>query len=427
MKNEYFVSQSGEKVTLFVVAILFWASRWLERLDLPHPTTSEILAKAPVNRSSAFSKANKVDELEKYLIKPTGRPPKEKIEVEKTNTEEIAAKTIEYLMSHPGSVSVEHRGRYSAGFKEFAVKIFEENEDIGATRISRAINVPESTLKQWLNRKDDGQREQEDVARKENASPQPGLRVAHCETIVSEWNNWQGTFSTFCVHIRQNLGIPMGKTAISSILQSLGERIPARRAGRSPNEEALRDKFLTFFSNAQWCGDGSLVAVNIDGQRHQMNVELNVDTYSGAFVGAHVSETEDSKAVIEAFEDAKETTGEKPVAILLDNKPSNHSPEVESAIEDTLLIRSTSGRAQNKAHIEGGFGLFKPTLENIFIDTSTKASLVATILAAIIIVWGRTINHRPRKDRGNLSRVEIASQTPTPEEVELAKGRLKNK
>jgi 23S rRNA pseudoU1915 N3-methylase RlmH len=42
-------------------------------------------------------------------------------------------------------------------------------------------------------------------------------------------------------------------------------------------------------------------------------------------------------------------------------------------------------------------------------------------------VWGRTINHRPRKDRGNLSRVEIASQTPTPEEVELAKKNLQER
>jgi transposase InsO family protein len=416
---------SGENVSLVVVAILFWASRWLARLGLPHPTTGEILAKAPVSRTSAFGLSKHVDELKELLVKPRGRPPK-RVEVEAASrVTTIAEKTLDYVMMHPGCVSGGgKRKRYSEGFKEFAVSIVDAHQDWGFEQLGRALRVPSSTLEQWSKRQV-GEHEENPKSAPESPCPAPnGLRVAYCETIVTEFASWRGDFSSFCEHVRENLGIPLGKTAVSSILEAFGKRIPNRRAGRSPDEEALRQKFLTFFPNAQWCGDGSLVSVEIDGERFLLNLELNVDTHSGAFVGAHVSPTEDSQAVIEAFDDAVKTTGTKPQAILLDNKPSNHSPEVEAAASDTIIIRSTGGRPQNKAHVEGGFGLFKPLLENIKIDASTKHRLAATILAALVTVWGRTINHRPRKDRGGLTRVEIAGQKPTPEEIEHARKAL---
>ncbi len=123
---------------------------------------------------------------------------------------------------------------------------------------------------------------------------------------------------------------------------------------------ALRGAFETFFPHAQWIGDGTLLPVTIVGpggpELHVFNLELDADAYSGAFVGAHVSLVEDSEAVITAFRDAVAETGKKPLALLLDNKPSNHTAEVDKAIGDTLRIRATPFRPENKAHVEGGFG-----------------------------------------------------------------------
>ena len=419
------VSENRGAVSLYVVAILFWASRWLERLGLPHPTTGEILAKAPVSRTSAFKLSKRVDELEGILQKPRGRPPKNSSDEGTSIVAQLTEKTLDYVMTHPGCVSCgRQRTRYSAGFKAFAVSLVDAHEDLGFEKLGRALRVPASTLEQWVKRRSEPIKEEPNGSLEPDKRSLNDIRVIHCETIVNEWSNWSGDFSGFCEHVRGDLGIPMGKTAVSSVLQAFGKRFPARRRGRSPDEVALREKFLTFFLGAQWCGDGSLISVEIDGERFCLNLELNVDTHSGAFVGAHVSRTEDSQAVIEAFGDAGENTETKPIAILLDNKPSNHTAEVESALEDTVIIRSTQGRAQNKAHVEGGFGLFKPTLENIEIDTSTKQSLAATILVALVTVWGRTINHRPRKDRAGLSRVDIHDQKPTPEEIEHAKKEL---
>jgi hypothetical protein len=168
------------------------------------------------------------------------------------------------------------------------------------------------------------------------------------------------------------------------------------------------------------------VPVVVDGQRFVFNVELAVDAYSGAFVGASVRNDEDSTAVVEAFSDGVSTTGVPPLALLLDNKPSNHAPEVESALGDTIRIRATPERPQNKAHVEGAFGLFSQTLPPLVISTSQQTrELARGFLGLIVSVWARTTNHRPRKDRDARSRVELYSDTPTKEQIEQARRDLK--
>jgi hypothetical protein len=155
------------------------------------------------------------------------------------------------------------------------------------------------------------------------------------------------------------------------------------------------------------------------------NLELDVDTYSGAFVGAHVSEVEDSEAVIATFRDAIAATGRQPLALLLDNKPSNHCQDVAEALGDaTLRMRATPYRPQNKAHCEGAFGLLKPTLDGLTLQGATPSEQAASFLRALVIAVSRAINHRPRRDRGGRSRVDLLGDEPTTDEVERARAAL---
>ena len=119
-------------------------------------------------------------------------------------------------------------------------------------------------------------------------------------------------FSDFCAYLKADCRVPYGPTLVSSILFARGLRTPARREGRSPDERALRDAFEVFFPNAQWVGDGSQVALELSGARHVFNLELLVDSYSGAFVGASLGDQEDSEAVALAMADAKATTNATP-------------------------------------------------------------------------------------------------------------------
>jgi hypothetical protein len=168
------------------------------------------------------------------------------------------------------------------------------------------------------------------------------------------------------------------------------------------------------------------VPVVVDGHHFVFNLELNVDAHSGAFVGASVRDNEDSAAVVEAFADGVATTGAPPLALLLDNKPSNHTVDVDAALGTTVLIRATPDRPQNKAHVEGAFGLFSQILPPLVFDLGTSARDVARrFLGLIVAVWARTTNHRPRKARGGRSRVDLYSDTVDTEQLEQARRELR--
>jgi len=216
----------------------------------------------------------------------------------------------------------------------------------------------------------------------------------------------------------------MGRQLIAHILEAHGVRLPRKRTGRSPDELALRGAFETFFPGAQWVGDGMAVRVAVGGEYFTFNLQLDVDAHSSAWVGLSVRDTEDSAAVVESFEGGVATTGSAPLAQLLDNKPCNHTPEVDAVLTPagTLRIRATPERPQNKAHVEGAFGLFSQTVPPIELDTSkSKRSVARALLLLVSMTFARAINHRPRVDRGGRSRFELYAEKPTDEQTQQAR------
>lgn len=246
------------------------------------------------------------------------------------------------------------------------------------------------------------------------------------QTVLDAWRSWEGSFVDFCQHVRHDLRVPFGIHLVRRILNVHAQRTTARRPGRSPDELALRGAFRTFFAGAQWVGDGMQVPVIIDEQRFVFNLELDVDAHTAALVGASVRDEEDSAAVVDAFADGRVTTGAPPLALLLDNRPSNHTPQVDAALGDTLRIRATLARPQNKAHVEGAFGLFSQILPLLVLDMRQDPRHIArTLLLLVVDVWARTTNHRPRRARKGNSRVDLYAQTPTPEQIDEARQALR--
>jgi hypothetical protein len=208
------------------------------------------------------------------------------------------------------------------------------------------------------------------------------------------------------------------------LLEVEGVRRIRRRPGRSPDELGTRGAFQTFFPGAQWVGDGMTVPITIDTTTLHLNFELQCDAFSDAFVGLSIRDEEDSVAVVESFADGVATTGAPPLAELLDNKPSNHTEAVDRALGDTIRLRATPGRAQNKAHVEGAFGLFAqtaPALE-LRLTGASPGQIAAQLLRLVTTTWARAQNHRPRHDRGGRSRAELyAGESPTDEQVANAR------
>jgi hypothetical protein len=324
------------------------------------------------------------------------------------------------MMDHPGCVTGSAlRRTYADVYRLFVLELCGAHPELDTPELASVVHVPLPTLKDWLR----GERPQIEKTR-ENAAAAPceGPQVAHVETILAAWAQWTGGFRAFCEHVQTHHRLPLSRQHIADILHAHGVRFPRTRS-RAPDAAALRGGIEAFFPGAQWVGDGMELCVEVDGTAYHANLELNVDVASGALVGASVRPTEDAAAVVEALQDGSATGGAPPVALTLDNKPSNHSAEVEDALEKTVKLRARPFTPTDKAHVEGAFGLFSQEAPELKVSTD-PATPAGQVAALVFMAWARAVNHRPRVD-GRGSRAALYRDArPTPEEIEAARKRF---
>jgi hypothetical protein len=407
---------------LVVTAVLLLARALCVSLTLPVATVAQILAATGVSRSSAYELVTELVALLPTLSPTRGRPPKPPPPSSTDPSGTLTRAVLGYVLGHPGCVQRgEQRHHYSDGFRRFVVELRAEHPALEIEVFAEATQLPLGTLKDWLRSPTSPA-----DAPAPTAPPRPAAEGPQMQTVLDAWSRWEGSFVAFCKHVRDALHVPFGHALVARILEAHGQRHRARRSGRSPDEMALRGAFRTFFPGAQWVGDGMQVPVVVDDLRFTFNLELHVDAHSGAFAGVSVRREEDAAAVVEALADGVQTTGAAPLALLLDNRPSNHTPDVDRALGDTLRIRATRERPQNKAHVEGAFGLFSRVLPALVLETRRGTEELARALVHLVaLVWARSSNHRPRADRGGRSRVELYADSATDEQIEKARRELR--
>lgn len=397
------VSDFSPAVSPNVVAALLLVARDVGRdAGFTLPNAREIMGATGAGRTRAYELSQALREVLPTLERSPGRPASLPEPALPDVAHALRGEVLEYVYANPGAVhGTPARRRYSDVFRHYVVDLHERHPELAKVALAEAVAVPLGTVQEWLAR---------GASHAPQQAPEPpplDATVLRIQTLLAARAAWKGPFRAFCEHARHDHALPFGDSAIASLLEMHGARAPKRRAGRTPDEEALRGQFETFFANAQWVGDGTAVPVLVDGEVITVNVELNVDAFSGAFVGIDVTKEEDSAAVVGAFQQGIGTAGEAPIALLLDNKPCNHSAEVAAALGDTLRIRATTFRAQNKAHVEGAFGLFKSTLPPIVLSTHNPRQLVLDVVRLVAETYARGINLRPRRDRNGKSRKQL--------------------
>jgi hypothetical protein len=418
------IPDSSPAIAPSLIAGLLLAAREHQlRLGLASSGAEQIVEKTGATRSSAYEVKAKLLDVLPSLLRPVGRPPAPASPPPPT-AEALTHQFLRFVMDHPGCVhGGPDRRHYSDALRRLVFDLREQHPELSLEELARAIEVPIDTLRDWV--RTGAPPQTEAAALDPTAWATSNL---HIQAILTEWETWEGKFLPFCEHVVEHLRVPYRHTAIAAILEAHGVRLRRRRAGRSPDETALRESFKTFFPGAQWVADGTPVVVTFLGERFAFNFELNVDAHSGAFTGASIRDEEDSAALLEAVEDGKATTGAPPVALLVDHRPSNLTPEVREALGDaTLLIPATKGRAQNKGHVEGAFGLFFQTVPPLVLAAASKRESARELLRLVITTWARTLNHRPRADRGGRSRVDLYSDKPTPEQIAQARAALQDR
>lgn len=411
------------------------AAHALRDTDLELPNASEVIGAAGCSRDAAYAVRRHLLEALPALVRRRGRPPRADAESATDEASSAALRVqgavLDYLLRHPGSASQgEHRRRYSDGFRQHVLELAQQYVDVPLPAFADAARVPLGTLKDWLAGGRDAVERGLDTPNTANAAIRHE-KVTHPRLldVLRAYKAWKGSFLDFCAHVRHHRRIPFGRALIANLLQAEGLRTPSRRpARRDPDAEALRGRFETFFAWAQGVADGTAIQVRVGEASFTFNVELVVDTHTAAWTGLAVTPTEDADALLAALDDAHETTGAHPDALLVDGKPSNHAPEILDALaaHDTILIRATPSRAENKAHVEGAFGLFKDRCPELVLDPTDPAALARQLVEHVVVTFARALNHRPRPQRAGQSRVaQFEQDKPTEEERARAREALR--
>lgn len=407
---------------ILTAGLLLAAIPSLTALGLARPSAAEVLDATSASKTRAYEIRAEILTILPSLLRPAGRPPDALIPASDTGA--ISRSILAFLMGHPGAaVKAASRHTYSDGFRHRVIELAEQHVEVGIAQLAEAVGVPAATVQDWL------------LAVPAPTPPCPARPTddgepthARIASVLAAWRRWDGGFSAFCVFVRTELAIDYGDTLIRRILNVHAGRRTKRRAGRSPDEKATRNALLSFFPGAQWFEDGSPIDITLNGRTFTFNWELAVDGFSGAVVGCSVRPEEDAAAVVAAFEDGVTTTGAKPLALNTDNYAANHAPEVAEALGDTLHIRTTLGRPQTDAPVEGAFGLFRQTAPPLVVCGATQEQLARAVLAVFLTIWCRATNHRPRNDRRGRSRVQLyADGQPTDEQIAVAKAALEER
>lgn len=399
-----------------VAGLLLLARPYLRRHGMAAPGVADILRATGAGQTRAYACRKQLRRILARSTRPVGRP----VATAAARAPSIEARILRFLMNHPGAVTTgRSRRHYSDGFRRFIVKLRADHPDVDRSAFARAAQVPLPTLKQWERLPSatpavpeaESDHASNHVANHQsnhqaNNPPDDPIPAIAIPRLITAWRQWRGSFSAFCSFVREELGMDCGRTWIGDVLDAAGERPRRSRVRRPPDHQATRESFATFFPGAQWAGDGTALTVAINGKRFRFNLELIVDTHTAALVGASVSDEEDSDAVVAAVDDARTTTGKPSLALLLDRRSCNRSRRVASAMSDTLLLHATRGRPQNKAHVEGAFGLFAQTMPPLEISAETPRQLARRIVELTVQAWARTLNHRSQSTRGGASRVQ---------------------
>jgi len=376
-------------------------------------TGTEAIELLGAGRSQAYEMLGRLRGALGTLCDEPGRP---RAVADPDEATEVTRAVRDFVFAHPGAVRTGRaRASYSDSFRRFVLDLRAPGaigHDLPREAFAEAAGIPPDTLDDWIRRP---------------PSPQPDppapeaidIHQPHLATILSQWPGWNGTFKAFCDSLREHHRLPYGDTFIGTVLQAVGQR--DRKPQRPVEAPWSSGTFRTLFPGAHWIGDGSTIAFWVNGRPYVFNAEPIVDGASNAIMAFDVTEAEDQQAVIDAYLHGVETAGAPPLALTLDNRPSNLTPQVKQAIDPTILLASTLGRGQAKAPTEGTIGLFAQTAPQLSIAGPTDREIARSALQLALTLFSWARNGKPRKRLGGRTPSEFyLDARPTPDQIEEA-------
>jgi hypothetical protein len=389
-----------------MIAILLLARRIAEALevDLDAPV-AEICRAVGASRPSVYEQMGRVlAGIQGLADAQPGRPAADDDSAPDARVKSLSltVDVLSYLLEHPGS-AVPQRGRtsYAPAFRRFILT--RKDHWRGALEaFAEAVRVPLDTLRDWL------QKDRAQVMAEPEPKEFPAVPVAASELvqqIATEWQSWEGPTRAFFAHAARSFRISPAQ--VKRVLIILGVISPRRR-----RRFRYRGETHPLSPGTMLVTDGKRVNVDLTGSggRIHVNWQAMVDQTTACDTAAVVTREECAAGVAEAYQRSLvKLGGVVPVALLHDNKPCYDDAALKQMIRywGTTMIPATPARPENKAVVEGAFGLFEQRVGAIRLDDSNRNSLIQSAIEEVLRAYTAATNSVPRVELDGLSRVGV--------------------
>ena len=222
---------------------------------------------------------------------------------------------------------------------------------------------------------------------------------------------------------------------------NLGLRQPYKKE-KNAGVISLRE----FSALSYWAADGKQIRVTINGHSYVWHWYAFGCTGTSFFVGASVSEAEDSRAFLEALKDAHKKVDTFPIGILIDNRlarervydlSKNDKADLPVEVLDfckehgIIIVHSWPGNPKSNI-MENHFSVFSQHVQSIDIVGESPKELSASVARAVTEAFMKVRNHTPRKRFRNatphsLALEKKANEADRPAIAKLATRMSKNK
>lgn len=380
-------------------------------VDLNAPM-AEICRTLGASRTSMYEQLQRLMAcLDELAQARPGRPPAEPApEPDGEPALQLTVAVLEFRLKHPGSL-IEHRQRttYADVFRRFILQHHDHWQGTLET-FACAVRVPLDTLRDWL---------QDDRAEAlQPAKTRPPVPVNASELtrqIVEEWMRWVGPARPFISHAAQFFDLSTAQ--VTRLMKILG----MIRSRTTPTPPRYRGSTHTLSPGTMLLTDGKWLTVHLLNSRETLyfNWQGIVDQTTACDTATVVTSQEDAAAVRQAYEQSVQFLGgHVPDALLHDNKPCYDDAELRQHLlrYGTDMIPATLGRAQNKAILEGAFGLWQQRVGTIVLDDADDDTLIRSAVEQVLRAYTAATNHVPRPELSGLSRLQALQETCTTDE-----------
>ncbi len=316
----------------------------------------------------------------------------------------LTVEVLEFRLRHPGSlVEYPERTSYADPFRRFV----QERRDRWTRSLesfAQAVRIPPDTLRDWSRQ----EQSQPLRAQEKKRLPLPVDASQTTRQIVEEWMRWVGPTRAFIPHAAQVF--ELAPNLITRLLKILG--IISARARKPPRYRGSTQKLTP---GTVLVTDGKWITVELleSQQKIYFNWQGIVDQTTGCDTAIVLSEQEDAEAVRKAYEASLETLGGiVPEVLLHDNRPCYDDSELRQKLQDagTDMIHATPGRPQNKAILEGAFGLWEQRVGTLKLDDTDDDSLLRSAVLESLRAYTAATNSVPRTEGGGRSRLQLLQQ-----------------